>query len=75
MTIEKYFMINLHDRMLPTQWGLNPQPPDHQSDAHPTEPQWPANRIIGHYVMYQWKANVYAGNELEPVLLWGFFLC
>ena len=25
----KYFMINLHDRTLPTQWGSNPQPPDH----------------------------------------------
>ena len=33
----KYFMINLHGRMLPTQWGLNLQPPDHQSNAHPTE--------------------------------------
>ena len=30
----KYFMI----RMLPTRWGSNPQPPDHQSDAHLTEP-------------------------------------
>ena len=34
----KYFMINLHERMLPTWRGLNPQPPDHQLDAHPTEP-------------------------------------
>ena len=25
----KYCMINLHERMLPTQRGLNPQPPDH----------------------------------------------
>ena len=24
--------------MLPTWRGLNPQPPDHQSDAYPTEP-------------------------------------
>ena len=31
-------MINLHKRMLPTQRESNPQPPDHQSDAHPTEP-------------------------------------
>ena len=35
-------MINLHERMLPTLRGSNPQPPDHQSDAHPTEPPWPA---------------------------------
>ena len=27
----KYFMINLHERMLPTRCGSNPQPPDHQS--------------------------------------------
>ena len=27
---------NLHERMLPTGRGSNPQPPDHQSDAHPT---------------------------------------
>ena len=28
--------------MLPTRWGSNPQPPGHQSDAHPTEPPRPA---------------------------------
>ena len=28
--------------MLPTQRESNPQPPDHQSDAHPTEPPRPA---------------------------------
>ena len=32
----KYFII--HERLLPTRQWLNPQPPDHQSDAHPTEP-------------------------------------
>ena len=30
--LRKYFMTNLHERMLPT-----PQPPDHQLNAHPTE--------------------------------------
>ena len=34
----KYFIINLHKRMLPTRWELNPQHPDHQSDRHPSEP-------------------------------------
>ena len=34
----KYFKINLHERMLLTQLRLNPQTPDHQSDAQPTEP-------------------------------------
>ena len=33
----KYYMINLHKRMLQTWQGLNPQPPDHQLDAHPIE--------------------------------------
>ena len=38
----KYFMINLHEKMLPTPWKSNLQYPDHQSDAHPTEPPRPA---------------------------------
>ena len=38
----KYFMINLHERLLLTQLGSNPQPPHHQSYAHPTEPSRPA---------------------------------
>ena len=42
MTAENISWSNLHERMLPTQLGLNPQSPDHQSDAHPTEPQRPA---------------------------------
>ena len=33
-------MINLHERMLQTQWGSTPQPPE-QSDVHPTEPSRP----------------------------------
>ena len=36
-------MINLHERMLPPRHGLNLQPPDHQSDAYPTEPPRPVN--------------------------------
>ena len=27
-----------YERILPTRRGSNPQPPDHQSDAHPTVP-------------------------------------
>ena len=34
----KYFMISLYERMLPTQQGSSPQPPDHQADTNPTEP-------------------------------------
>ena len=43
MTIES---INFHERMLPTQKGWNPQPPNHQSDAYPTEPQMPADHFV-----------------------------
>ena len=39
----KYFMISLHERMLLTQRRSNPQPPDHLSDEHPTEPLRLAN--------------------------------
>ena len=40
----KYFMINLYKRMLPTRRGLNLQPPDILSDAHPTEPLRPVSQ-------------------------------
>ena len=33
----KYFMIK-SQRMFPTLWGLNLQPPDHQSHVHQIEP-------------------------------------
>ena len=43
MTTENTSWSNLHERMLPTRRGSNQQlPPDHQSDAHPTEPPRPA---------------------------------
>ena len=38
----QYFMINLHERMLPDPPGSVPRPPDYQLDAHPTEPPGPA---------------------------------
>ena len=34
-------MIKLHDRMLLDMVRIEPQPPDHQSDAHPIEPLRP----------------------------------
>ena len=42
MTVENISWLNHHERMLLTRRGSNPQPPDHQSDAHPTEPPRPA---------------------------------
>ena len=30
----------VHKRMLSTRQALIPRPPNHQSDAHPTEPPW-----------------------------------
>ena len=46
----KYFMINLHERMLLNCCGMNPQPSDHQSDEHPTEPLRPANFLSARVV-------------------------
>ena len=42
MTVENISWSNLHKRMLSTRRGSNPKPPDHQWDAHPTEPPKPA---------------------------------
>ena len=50
MTVENISRSNLHKRMLPTRQGLNPQPPDQQSDEHPTEPLRPAS---GHKYMVE----------------------
>ena len=45
MAIENISWWNPHERMLPTRRGSNPQPPDHQLDAHHTEPPRPADRL------------------------------
>ena len=42
MTVENILWSNLHERMLPTQRGSNPQTPNNESDTHPTEPLRPA---------------------------------
>ena len=39
-------MINLRERMLPTWQGSNAQPPDHQSNAYPTEVPRPAPNLL-----------------------------
>ena len=41
--------------MLPTSAGSNPRPPGLQSDAHPTEPPWPAKGMLEESI----KANYY----------------
>ena len=48
-------MINLHERMLPDQWGSNPRP-DHQLDAHRTEPLRPAKIMLNPFIpkFLQW---------------------
>ena len=50
MTVENISWSNLHENMLQTQRGSNPQPPDHQSDEHPTEPLRPATP----HLTYPW---------------------
>ena len=47
ITAENISWSNLHERMLPARRGSDPQPPDHQWDAHPTEPPRPV------YMCYQ----------------------
>ena len=37
MTVEN-ILTDLREKMLQTERGLSPQPPDHQSNAHLTEP-------------------------------------
>ena len=49
----KYFMINLHERMLLTRRGSNPQPLDLQSDTHPNEQPRPAYMQIIKSQTYQ----------------------
>ena len=50
MTLEYISWSNLGKRMLPIQRELNSQPPDQQSDVHPTEPPRPALVHLIHYV-------------------------
>ena len=38
MTLENISWSNFHEKILPTRRRSNLQPPDHQSDAHPTGP-------------------------------------
>ena len=64
-------MIILHERMLRTRRGSNPQPPDHQSDAQPTEPPRPASQIVKHlYSMI--KIPVQNRNDTISVSLCSF---
>ena len=44
MTVENISWSNHREKMLPNRRGSNPQPPDHQTDAHPTEPPRPLMR-------------------------------
>ena len=46
----KYFMINLHERMLPTSAGVEPATSGLQSDEHPTEPQRQTHYDVNHCV-------------------------
>ena len=54
----KYFMINLHERILSTRRRSNPRPPDHQSDVHSTEPPRPAyNHIAVNSLLYKYQSG------------------
>ena len=55
-------MINLHKRMLlTTRRGSNPQPPDLQSDAHPSEPPRPVGvRTVKNQISQQNRSLISA---------------
>ena len=63
----KYFMINLLERMLPAHQGSNPQPPDHQSDVHPTEP--PISCIFHQVLSIKLKTQVCAAHICHKLLI------
>ena len=46
MTIVNISRSNFHERMLPTRRRSKQRPPDHKSDAHPTEPPKPADTLF-----------------------------
>ena len=49
--------------MLPTRWRSNPQPPDHQSYAHPTWPPKPAT-------VTKSERTIRSGENGTEILLW-----
>ena len=66
MTLENISLSNLQERMLRTQRGSTLQPPDHQSDAHPTDPPRPAGQDY-HFDTYlkEILAFVYYGSNVK----------
>ena len=67
MTAENISWSNLHERMLPTQWGLNLQPSDHQLDVHLLEPPRPAieEGYPANYFSYFSTKTYSFGSSLE----------
>ena len=62
-------MINFHERMLPTQRGSNLQPPDHQSDKHPTEQPRPADLRMCRLADLGLKGNKHAFRRVNSIKL------
>ena len=73
MTLENISWSNLQERMLPTRRGLNPQPSDHESDAHPTEP--PIMLVLQSEQVHCTivKVNVLKFETVYFILLWPKF--
>ena len=63
MTLENNSWSILHERILPTWRGSKTQPPDHQSDTHPTEPQRPAFLLENHGLTFH-------SNSLPLETIW-----
>ena len=67
----KYSMINLHEKILSIlSRPSNPQLPDHQTDAHPTEPKRPALDVLANDVLENLRSKI----SEEPFKLgpWNF---
>ena len=64
----KYFMINPHQRMLPTQQGSNAWPPDHQSDAHLSEP--PRLAEVALCIWFIHLINNRSQNSIQNLLIY-----
>ena len=71
MTAENISWSDLHERMLPTRRGSNPQTLDHQSDAHPTEPPRDDLKLKGVGRSRCWLGFPCVTPHLEPVFCSG----
>ena len=64
-----YFMINLQKRMLP-----DLQPPDHQSDSHPTQPPRHTPQCVLRRIREKYPRTIIKYSYLSPLVLNPFII-